>query len=268
YLNDAKLEIPEKPTIKFESYSGKMLCKCYVEKNENVQKVRLYYSEGSVIPSARCWFERELTRSGDGFLGSVDICDSSEKFFAFCNVEYKNGYTICSNYVSMIPKSIGIAKTLVKENLIYNASMGIDAFVGMKGVISSGANSTFTDKHSVKLIEGANGIEGVTATDNLATFKLATNNFSGEDGDYLVMDIWSLEEQIINIVVFCNLGEKNETVYSTELKSLGVNAWQNFKLGVGDFKDSNKGSLGHWSDIKLIMFKGKSTLALNNLLWI
>lgn len=268
YLSDADLEIPEKPEIKFENFAGKLLSKCITEDDDKVRKVKLFYAEGSTTPAARCWFERELAKSGDGFVGGVDLTDSTETLFAFANVEYKNGFSVCSNFVTIEPKSYGIEKKLIKENIIYNGLMGIDTFVGMKGLISMGASDTFSDKHSVKLIEGANGIEGITSTDNLATFKLSKNSFAGESGDYLVLDVWSIEAQIINVIVFCNLGEDGETVYSTELKAVGADAWQNFKLACNDFKDSNKSALENWSEIKLIMFKGKTTWALNNFLWI
>ena len=268
HLGNLGRPFPEKPIIKLENFDGKLLCHCDIDTPQEVNNCKLYFSEGTVIPSARSWQERELTLGGDAFVGTLDIGDSNETLFAFCNVEFKNGFTVSSNYLAIEPSELGITKKLVKENLIYNGFMEVDAFTAVTDLDKYDADSTFSSKPLVYMNEAHDGISGITSRLNLSTFKLNNKRFSGEVGDILVMDINSPLPQTLKVVVLCNIDEENEAIYTAELHAFGGDLWQNFRLELNDFKDDSKVSLTSWSFITMIMFKNDEPFVLNNLLWI
>ena len=259
---------PEKPIIKMENFDGRLLCRCHIDIPQEVACCKLYFAEGTVIPSARSWQERELTLGGDAFIGTLDIGDSNETLFAFCNVEFKNGFTVSSNYLTIEPSELGITKELIKENLIYNGFMDLDSFTAVTDLDKIDAESTFSSKPLVYMKEASDGISGITSRNNLSTFKLHNKRFSGDVGDILVMDINSPSPQTIEVVMLCNVDEENEAIYTAKLSAFGGDLWQNFRLEVNDFKDSSKVSLTSWSSITMMMFKNDEPLVLNNLLWI
>lgn len=268
YLKDKNLDYIDKPIITVENISNQLLAKCFVEEPAMVKKVTIYYAEGNVMPAQRCYQKRELSLSGEGFVGIIEECTSDEMLFAFANVEYTNGYTITSNFLAVELDDLGLVKNLTKQSLIYNGLMGEDTFSGITQLEDMTVSGTFIEEPTVKMKEGASGIMGITSTLNLATFKLSHPAYQGENGQILMLDLCCEEPLTVEVVAYSNLGEDNSDKYVATLLTVGGPLWQNFKLQLNDFKNGVKASLDNWSEVSLLVFKCDGDFMLNNMIWV
>lgn len=268
YLYNKVADLPDKPILSVENFSNKLLAKCIVDDVNKVKKVTLFYSEGSFVPSSRCYLMRELSLAAGGYVGIVDISSSNQIFYAFLNVEYNSGFAVSSNFVSVALSELGLNKELVKENLIYNGLMGIDAFTGITMLEDYSAKGTFNDKPSIELVEGAGGIEGLKSSLSLSTFKLSHPAFSGESGEIFVFDVCCDNPTTISILAYCNLGSEKQDKFVANVTTVGGPLWQNFKLEITDFKNANNVAIEKWRDISLLMFSSSGEFIINNILWL
>ena len=269
HLLDEKVPTPDKPMLSLENFSNKLLAKCVVDDPSAVKTVTLYYSEGSFIPSRRCYFPRRLSLSGGGnFVGSVDISSSDEFVYAFVNVEFESGYCLTSNFVNVHLSEMGFEKELVRENLIYNGLMEEDVFSAIPSPCDNSANGTFIEKNQLFVKEGVGGIEGISSPLNLATFKLSHPKFKGKDDELLVFDVCTDNVMSITLCAYCSLGSPERDVHKAVVATVGGPLWQNFKLQKADFKDENNKPLSDWGDITLLCFEGDGEFIVNNVLWV
>ena len=266
-LKNTETILAERPLLSLENFSNKLVPKCIVDKPEEVLRVRFYYAEGVEEPSSRCYYERELSLSGDGYISSVNITSSEHKIYAFANVSYKNGFTITSNLVNFVLSEKGFEKDYNKENLIYNSLSGRDTFRALPKIEDNSLKGTFIEKDDLSVRVCYGGIKGLSSDMSMATFKFANPKYQGEKGNILVFDLFSEEQCSIELCAYTQNNDKWQR-FNCTVKTVGGRLWQNFRLDEGDFKTEEQIPLSAWDEVKYMTFSSNDKYMINNILWL
>ena len=268
FLLNANAKLPEEIEVKCDVKDSKIVIEVGVDK-ENLTGVYAYVSEELADPSLRVWQKiSEKKRDGDKFVFNYQPLPESEQVIIFAEAEYRGGFTICSNVICKKFKADELS-AIYKSNIVYS-SRNQDAesvFGPAKDSEENPANVNVFDKGEVRVRKGPMGIEGVTCSGGLLTFKVASRRFKPSDGAMLMLDVYTKESATLTVKLITDyFGNKNE--YLARVKVLGGDVWHNVMLECSKFKTEEGLPLKSYEKIQALSIDADSEYLINNALWV
>lgn len=227
---------------------------------EHVREVSLYYAYGKADAQYRNWKQLHLERiSETEYIAKADVYLLKEETSAFASVRYDDGSAFSTPIITKVPMLMGVsAKAISRSRLVYDTEMGTDDWLITKLSDADG---------SISIVEGANGISGVTSSVNtLTTLKIGDVNTRGDRDSLLQLLIYSYGLQTLDIEVTCRVGTGYRT-YSTMKKPEAYEEWSKITLSASEFK-SPDGPMSGWDSAVSLTVSSENKLLINSLLWI
>lgn len=252
--------LPKAPELDAKNSDRALYYEVKVDKKDEVDGIRLYYSYGSMEGTYRNWSRLNLERvSEDEYITKADVYVLKDETSAFVSVRYSNGVILSSEIVTRVPYMMGVAaKEIVRSRLVYDVDMGVDDWL-----ISSDCGGD----GEISIKEGANGIEGVTSSLNsITTLKIGDVHTCGNRDSLLQLLVYSKEIQPLRIKVTSKTADGYVT-YIANKRTESYSEWSKITLSTEEFK-SPEGPMSGWNEAVSITIESDGELLINTLLWI
>lgn len=240
--------------------------------DDKIKSYKIYICEGQVNPSARYWKEPESYAEIEN--GEVNIKfepkTNCKMLFAFANVNYHNGMTLSTNLaVKDIEKfNTKFDRPNRKSPVIYNSTFKQNCFVGCVPE-NPDYKQILMDEYLVTINQGAGKISGVGVNNGgIATYKITSPIFKGEDEEFLKFDIYSPVSKEITVFCLDKAGTLEEHFHKCTIQVIGGEMWQPVEVKKQNFKTDDGQPLKSWQEISLICYYPAEGILINNLIWI
>lgn len=252
--------LPLPPALNAHCSDRALYYEVRIDRPEEAEEVSLFYSYGRGEGQYRNWKRLKLERvSEDEYIVKADVYLLKEETSAFVTVRYRGALALSSPIVTKTPLLMGVAaKQIVRSRLVYDTDMGTDDWLitkvrGVDGEIS--------------IVEGGNGIKGVTSSVNsLTTLKIGDESACGDRDSLLQLLIYSFGLQTLDIEVTCRT-ENGYCRYTAMKRPEAYEEWTKITLSAAEFK-SPEGPMPGWDSAVSITVGSESKLLISSLLWI
>lgn len=266
---DKNIYLPEEMEVKGDIMEGRLVTNVAPDTNE-LQEVCLYVSEGMVTPSLRNWNKViEFSSQKEGvYTFEYSPYHQSGIVVFFAVAKYKSGFSICSP-IQARKFSENEVSFSYKSKIIYSSRIK-----GLESTFFPDADcSLIKDRISingnehVKVKKGPMGIEGITSSCRLMTFKMTTIKDKPNENAILMFDIYSQEDTEYTVSLIADyFGER--MVYSVTGSIRGGEIWHNVKINRAKFKTLEGRPLKDYQKIEALGFETEKESLINNALWV
>ncbi len=235
---------------------------------KKITDVELFVSEEVNNPSLRCWQKVVGGKKEENVYNfTYSPYPESKSVTMFAQAKYKGDLTVGSKIINKKFKKEEVLPAH-KSNILYSSRIK-NAESVFYSASQKGECLLFTnDADVVKVKRGPMGIEGVTCSAGLLTFKFCTKKDRPSDGALLMFDVYAENKGEICVKLIADyFGEKKE--YLSKVNLLGGEVWQNVKLETSRFKTVEGMSLKSMEKIDSVEFTvSGGDYLINNALWL
>lgn len=262
--------LPESPTVEVKlDKDGAPQGILKVDREADLEALRVDYSLGSSLPPGRCWRASAAKKEGDVWTASLPIMDAAQPLQAIAQAKYKQGYRLSSVPVIMTPKDLGAVRaTLQPSRLISDFSDGIG---GWSPVFQS--TQLYGARQDVALDpQGFNGKPCLKVLPLLEPFNHFTitcwrpGDPQWNGGDAQAFSFWIQGgEKAVGLTATERCRQVGEKAYSALVPLKAEGGWQQviarrdqFKQTLPDKKDPKAPAevLSSWRDVQAIQING------------
>ena len=254
YLLGADIVIPTTPHLKYEITDDEILFSCISDEEFPVSSISILYTQGDKPSHLRSYVQQEMVKVAGSYTVNIAV-SSSLSTIAFANVKYSNGISISSKYLKIEPFGTGLKKTTVVCSGTDNSFFSLGALKFPK------ANQFFKEKNPVTMALGAFDIYGVQAP-RLATFQIG-NPLLLKKSKSISLQIYSENPQEIRLILSCS--QSSEQSFSSNIKMVGGDLWQQIILKDTDFVSANLKYLESFEEINLMFFVSEYNFLVSNI---
>ena len=259
HLANEKLRLPEQPQLEVEFNDGVINYNINYSNKSDVENVKLLTSFNDSDHLFRVWYDVlpiGADKNGKNVY-KLKPKNSLKSILTYVIVRYKNGYTVSSRFVY---KKIDLKIDAKIPNILFNADNNLIEFLATD-IKSPLICDVFTTENLYKLIEGPNGIKGLSTVNAITTYSIRSlaNNFS--ENSFIKFDVYASEFTSLDVV----LSDGNND-YSYVVNVTGGEVWQNVMTEFSDFKNDKGLPIEDFTKIISVTFKSIGKFAINNIL--
>lgn len=253
------------PTINFEKIDDALYLR--INSAGDTVKKQVYYCFGEPHPFARRWRPvpiESLQKTGEHeYTCNIPVYDADDLVVAYATFEYEDGNMISAPIIATVPSKLGLSKSpspqAVSTHLIYNNSMGFDAF-------TPATDDALLDENIMFLKDGPFDIKGISTQSGSLSLCFSMNELKSLGrSSALQFDAYSPEPKRVIIELYTFPERKK---YTAHFHLKGGEFWQKVLLEYADFKSEEGKALQKFSDTKLMTIVNAEGIAFNNFLWI
>ena len=262
------LSLPDNPLIKCEEDDRKLTVTVSPDLKK-LKSVSVFVSEGQLNPALRQWKKlTEYNEKEQSFVFEYLPSSKSEIAFCFAKVEYKNGFTVCSDTLSKkIEKTQ--SSTFYKSKVVYSSreENAESVFSPVDKSTKKPSGIELTDENGVFVKDGAMDIQGVTSKGGLLSFGIGLEQNRPKEDGILLLDAYVKDGgEIVVKLIADYFGDKKE--YYAYATVPGGEVWHNLKFSVNNFKTQEGMTIRSIDKIQAIEISSKSEYLINNVLWV
>lgn len=211
---------------------------------EKVVRVEMFYALKNPCSFARSWRDAQQVTKGSPWTGKLPVLDVGDYLFAYANVVYDSGLVRSTDFLAVVPASLGQAKATDKPS----------------EVISEGGYGLWTN---IAELEGPGGIKAFRPTNNQrgsATEQLHDPKWRAPKKSQLAFKFYCTEPQ--------SLLFKAGNRHSAEIEITASNEWQQIVLPSSQLVSGNdQKPLADWSEVGDISLHPKAGSDLTKVLF-
>ncbi len=236
------------------------------DKSQKIDNIQLFISDGEQNPILRNWHSSQVPMDESNTASFKYIpTDNATDIFAFVNVNYKNGFTVSSNFKTFNTlTNTNIKKIpLVPSRIIFDSNSSIESFLPQ-------SKKLFSIKEDVVKKYGPYNIYGAS-TDQpiLTTYIIGDSLYRGQKNYLLHIDFYSPVDKTVKISLqYMDLETNTILQYVTDINIKDTGEWQSCLFSKEDFKEDANKTLPDWENVKAITFTNIENVIINNILWV
>lgn len=245
----------QRPKIAINVSEGAVYAEVKADRSKDIKDVYVYYSVGEYDHQVRNWQKSECqTISKNQFIAKLDISQQSGPLFAFCDIIYKEEFSLSSMQTFVELEDLDIKPTeAISSRIVYEGSMGIDSFTEESEKAILLQNSIMVEKTPI-------GLKGVTSEyGELISYDI------GRFGQYnkgriLQIDVYSNKDISLEIKLIVKKDDFVEEYSASSYMIAGSGAFTGHKFSSNDFKNTRMLPLEDWVDVKAIKICNKHVI--------
>lgn len=250
-----KNDIPTRPKIDIRASEENLYLDISADSCRNIKEITAFYSYGEYDHLVRNWYEQKCEAvSKSQYLVKLDIVNEEGPIFAFCQVTYKDGFSMSSfeDYTEL--NGLKLKKTADNlSRIVYEGSTGIGGFA------EESSNDIFLED-GVSQKHTPLGLKGVTsASGELVNYEIGRQAVFNK-GRILQIDVYSPKEVNLGIKLLVKFEETVEEYVAEGFLKGSVGAFVSQKFSANEFKNSRMMALEDWDKVKSIKIEGKDII--------
>ncbi len=250
-----KNDIPSRPKIDIRASEENLYLDIYGDSCRNIKEITAYYSYGEYDHLVRNWYEQKCEAvSKSQYLVKLDIVNDEGPIFAFCQITYKDGFSMSSfeDYTEL--DGLQLKKTADElSRIVYEGAAGIGGF-------SEESNNDIFLEDGIAQQLTPLGLKGVTsASGELVNYEIG-RQAEYNKGRILQIDVYSQKEVNLGIKLLVKFDETVEEYVTEGFLKGSSGAFISQKFSANEFKNSKLMALEDWDKVKAIKIDGKEII--------
>lgn len=252
-------EMMSVPTLELKVSDGMLYAEIGVD--PTADEAEVYLSVGEIDPKLRMWQQLDVLKVNEGaFIAKIEVSNIDKRIFVFAK-SIKDGYTLSTREISVIPSELNVAKSMpLPTRILYDSSMGKKTLVPL-------AEHTFIGKKSIILKDGPLGIKGIYCqSKGFSIYADGDKSLAGIMWNEIQLDVYTERSAIISISCFKEKDGKLDE-YTTNIKLTPAKNWQRVIIDESEFKNTTSHlPLENMMNVKRIDFFNCDGVLFNNIL--
>lgn len=250
-----KNDIPERPKIDIRASEENLYLDIIGDGSRHIKEVTAYYSYGEYDHLIRNWYEQKCEAvSKNQYLVKLDTVNDSGPIFAFCQITYKDGFSMSSfeDYIEL--DELQLKKTADNlSRIVYEGAAGAGGFVeeSEKEIfLETGLNEQRTPL----------GLKGVASSSGVLVNYEIGRVAAYNNGRILQIDAYSSKEVTLGIKLLVKFGDTVDEYTTESLLKASGGAFVSQKFSANEFKNSKMMALEDWEKVKAIKISGEDII--------
>lgn len=237
----------QRPKISLNVSEDVVYAQVDVDRKKDIEDVFVYYSVGEYDHLVRNWQKAECEAiSKTQFITKLDITENIGPLFAFCDIIYKEGFSLSSleTYVELEDLDIKPVAT-ASSRIVYDSSMGISSF-------TEESEKAILLQNGIRIEKTPIGLKGIMSEyGELISYDIGRYGQYNK-GRILQIDAYSDKDKILTINLTVKKGDLVEEYVASSSIIAGSGAFTSHKFFPNEFKNKKMLSLDDWDSVKAI----------------
>ncbi|MBR2614203.1 MAG: dienelactone hydrolase family protein [Clostridia bacterium] len=256
--------LPKELDFEVEENNGKI--KITVTPDEQgLKNIEVYKAENVLNPTLLGW--TKIADLGKEKVYEYEIKNTVNKLFFMVKAEYENGFTLSSGVIAKDVTTNLIAR---RVNMLFSNVKKVNKFFAYVSEDDEFVNSSIIteDIKGMRIEKGPMAIKGVYSETGLISYSLNNEDAKFDEHSILMLDLYSKEDNEIEIELIVNYKKENQTSYFFKKEVQGSNIWRDFRIEGVRLKTLEGKPLQSFDNVNAIILRFKDKYVINNVMWI